>query len=151
MDVLAFSSAGARGPHGKGRRDSPAHRGRGLGPGDEVPPKSNRKDALYKLRHLVENGFLEFKQWRGVATRYAKNSPYLAICQIRAMARGNKPMGIRYHQVIDILAIGQVHTHPGQTEAEIGENAVARMNPRTGEIENLEVRHFQAPWKGTAR
>ena len=43
--------------------------------------------ALYKLRHLVENGFLEFKQWRGVATRYAKNSlSYLAICQIRAMA-----------------------------------------------------------------
>ena len=45
-----------------------------------IPPKSNRKEkrdydrALYKLRHLVENGFLEFKQWRGVATRYAKNS-----------------------------------------------------------------------------
>jgi hypothetical protein len=56
----------------------------------------------------------------------------------------DKTLSIRYHQVIDILAIGQVHTHPGQTEAEIGENAVARMNPRTGEIENLEVRHFQA-------
>ena len=45
-----------------------------------IPPKSNRKEkrdydrALYKLRHLVENSFLEFKQWRGVATRYAKNS-----------------------------------------------------------------------------
>ena len=54
--------------------------------------KSNRREkreydrALYKLRHLVENGFLDFKQWRGVATRYAKNSlSYLAICQIRAM------------------------------------------------------------------
>ena len=58
-----------------------------------IPPKSNRREkreydrALYKLRHLVENGFLDFKQWRGVATRYAKNSlSYLAICQIRAMA-----------------------------------------------------------------
>ena len=51
---------------------------RGMNP--VIPPKSNRKEkrdydrALYKLRHLVENGFLEFKQWRGVATRYAKNS-----------------------------------------------------------------------------
>ena len=44
---------------------------RGMNP--VIPPKSNRKEkrdydrALYKLRHLVENGFLEFKQcgeWR---------------------------------------------------------------------------------------
>ncbi len=63
---------------------------RGMNP--VIPPKSNRREkreydrALYKLRHLVENGFLDFKQWRGVATRYAKNSlSYLAICQIRAM------------------------------------------------------------------
>ncbi len=56
-----------------------------------IPPKSNRKEkreydrALYKLRHLVENGFLEFKQWRGIATRYAKRAAsYLAACQLRA-------------------------------------------------------------------
>ena len=48
-----------------------------------IPPKSNRREkreydrALYKLRHLVENGFLDFKQWRGVATRYAKNADSL--------------------------------------------------------------------------
>ena len=45
-----------------------------------IPPKKNRKDQreydkdLYKLRHLVENAFLKLKQWRGVATRYTKNS-----------------------------------------------------------------------------
>ena len=57
-----------------------------------IPPKSNRKEPrdydryLYKLRHLVENAVLKFKQWRGVATRYAKNAAsFLAICQIRAM------------------------------------------------------------------
>ena len=44
---------------------------RQLGMGPVIPPKSNRREkrdydrALYKLRHLVENGFLEFKQWRG--------------------------------------------------------------------------------------
>ena len=57
-----------------------------------IPPKSNRKEqrdydrVLYKLRHLVENGFLEFKQWRGIATRYAKRTAsYLAACQLRAV------------------------------------------------------------------
>ena len=45
-----------------------------------IPPKSNRREkrdyarALCKLRHLVENGFLEFKQWRGMATRHAKKA-----------------------------------------------------------------------------
>ena len=62
-----------------------------LGMEPVIPPKSNRKEqreydrALYKLRHLVENGFLDFKQWRGIATRYAKRaSSYLAACQLRA-------------------------------------------------------------------
>ena len=45
-----------------------------------IPPKKNRRDQrffdrdIYKLRHLVENAFLKLKQWRGVATRYAKTT-----------------------------------------------------------------------------
>ena len=57
-----------------------------------IPPKSNRKEPrdydkdLYVLRHLVENAFRHLKEWRGVATRYAKNYPsFLVACQIRAM------------------------------------------------------------------
>ncbi len=43
--------------------------------------------ALYQARHLTENAFVKLKEWRGVATRYAKNAAsYLAICQIRALA-----------------------------------------------------------------
>lgn len=57
-----------------------------------IPPKSNRthqrefdKD-LYKLRHLVENAFLKLKQWRGIATRYAKTTKtFLAECQLAAI------------------------------------------------------------------
>jgi len=56
----------------------------------EIPPKSNRKDQrefdrhLYKVRHLVENAFLKLKQWRGIATRYAKrSSSYLAAVHFR--------------------------------------------------------------------
>ena len=57
-----------------------------------IPPKKNRKEQreydeyLYKLRHLVENAFLYLKQWRGIATRYAKNTKsFLAAVQIRCI------------------------------------------------------------------
>lgn len=55
-----------------------------------IPPRSNRKEPrqydeyIYKLRHLVENAFLKLKQWRGIATRYAKRaSSFLAAVQLR--------------------------------------------------------------------
>jgi transposase len=55
-----------------------------------IPSKRNRKEQrehdkeLYKARHLVENAFLHLKQWRGIATRYAKNtSSFVAAVQIR--------------------------------------------------------------------
>ena len=58
-----------------------------------IPPKKNRlvqrkyDRELYKLRHLVENAFLYLKRWRGIATRYAKNSSsFLAAVQIRCIA-----------------------------------------------------------------
>ena len=57
-----------------------------------IPPKRNRKvqrdydKELYKIRHLVENAFLHLKQWRGIATRYAKNSTsFLAAIHIRCI------------------------------------------------------------------
>ena len=44
-------------------------------------------EALYQARYQVENCFGRLKDWRGVATRYAKKAAtYLAICQIRALA-----------------------------------------------------------------
>tara|TARA_Y100000813_G_scaffold184143_1_gene154997 strand:+ start:149 stop:517 length:369 start_codon:yes stop_codon:yes gene_type:complete len=58
-----------------------------------IPPRKNRKDqreydkALYKLRHLVENAFLHLKRWRGIATRYAKNTKsFVAAIQVRCIA-----------------------------------------------------------------
>jgi transposase len=57
-----------------------------------IPPRVHRKvqrqydQYLYKLRHLVENAFLTMKQWRGIASRYAKRlSSYLASVQIRSL------------------------------------------------------------------
>ena len=58
-----------------------------------IPPKKNRieqreyDEYLYKLRHLVENAFLMLKRWRGIATRYAKNTAsFLAAVHIRCIA-----------------------------------------------------------------
>jgi transposase len=58
-----------------------------------IPPKRNRKERrkydkhLYKVRHLVENAFLHLKQWRGIATRYAKTTAsFIAAVQIRCIA-----------------------------------------------------------------
>ncbi len=57
-----------------------------------IPAKKNRTAAreydkeLYRLRHLVENAFLHLKRWRGIATRYAKNTAsFLAAVQIRCL------------------------------------------------------------------
>lgn len=57
-----------------------------------IPSKRNRKiqrdidSYLYALRHIVENTFQKFKEWRGIATRYAKNtSSFIAVLQIRAI------------------------------------------------------------------
>jgi len=58
-----------------------------------IPPKKNRTiqrlydKSLYKARHLVENAFLHLKRWRGIATRYAKNTEsFLAAVHIRCIA-----------------------------------------------------------------
>lgn len=58
-----------------------------------IAAKRNRKHQrdydryLYRPRHLVENAFLHLKRWRGIATRYAKNTAsFLAAVQIRYIA-----------------------------------------------------------------
>jgi len=58
-----------------------------------IPPKRNRNiqrsydTEIYKARYLVEQAFLHLKRWRGIATRYAKNSAsFLAAIQIRCIS-----------------------------------------------------------------
>lgn len=59
-----------------------------------IPPRIHCKVAhpydnhLYKLRHLVENACLRMKEWRGIATHYAKQlSPFLAFVHIPLRTR----------------------------------------------------------------
>jgi uncharacterized protein YuzE len=48
----------------------------------------------------------------------------------------------RYDREGDILYISKCPPYPEQESEEIGDEVVARLNPRTGEIENLEVLFF---------
>ena len=57
-----------------------------------IPPRRHRRKQRaydkerYKMRHLVENAFLHLKRWRGIATRYAKNTAsFLADVNIRCL------------------------------------------------------------------
>ena len=58
-----------------------------------IPSKKNRivsrdyDKYIYRMRHLVENAFLNLKRWRGIATRYAKTlASFVAFVQIRCIA-----------------------------------------------------------------
>jgi uncharacterized protein YuzE len=48
----------------------------------------------------------------------------------------------RYDRAADILYIDRVSPHPGQETEELGDDVIARINPVTGQIENLEVLFF---------
>jgi hypothetical protein len=48
----------------------------------------------------------------------------------------------RYDREADILHIDKCAPYPEQESEELGDDVVARLNPRTGGIENLEVLFF---------
>ena len=62
-----------------------------------IPPKRNRREKpwydplSYRRRHLPENHFADLKQFRGLATRYAKlKERYLAVIHLAAWFRDTK-------------------------------------------------------------
>jgi uncharacterized protein YuzE len=48
----------------------------------------------------------------------------------------------KYDRAADILYIDKVLPYPEQEAEELGDDVIARFNPTTGEIENLEVLFF---------
>ncbi len=48
----------------------------------------------------------------------------------------------RYDREADILYIDKLAPYETQESEEIGDGVVARLNPETGEVENLEVLFF---------
>ncbi len=51
-------------------------------------------------------------------------------------------LSFKYDREADILYIDTVQPYPLQETEELGDEVIARLNPETGEIENLEVLFF---------
>jgi uncharacterized protein YuzE len=54
---------------------------------------------------------------------------------------GNK-LTFQYDRQADILYINKCPPYPEQESEELGDEVIARLNPQTGDIENLEVLFF---------
>ena len=54
----------------------------------------------------------------------------------------HKGLTLTYDREGDILHIDKILPYPEQESEEVGDDVVARFNPNTGEIENLEVLFF---------
>jgi len=48
----------------------------------------------------------------------------------------------KYDREADILHIDKCPPYPEQESEELGDEVIARLNPQTGEIENMEVLFF---------
>jgi hypothetical protein len=53
-----------------------------------------------------------------------------------------KKLKFTYDRVSDILYIDKVNPYAEQNSEELGDDVIARFNPKTEEIENLEVLFF---------
>jgi uncharacterized protein YuzE len=51
-------------------------------------------------------------------------------------------LSFQYDREADILYISKCPEYPEQESEELGDDVVARLNPRTGEIESLEILFF---------
>ena len=54
----------------------------------------------------------------------------------------DKKLSFKYDREADILHIDKCLPYAGQESEELGDEVIARLNPATGEIENLEVLFF---------
>ncbi len=55
----------------------------------------------------------------------------------------------KYDREGDILYINKCHPYAEQESEELGDDVIARINPTTGEIENLEVLFFSTRLLGS--
>ena len=53
-----------------------------------------------------------------------------------------KRLTFKYDRQADILYIDKMPPYPEQETEELGDEVIARLNPNSGEIENLEVLFF---------
>jgi uncharacterized protein YuzE len=57
------------------------------------------------------------------------------------------PLTVEYDPSADILYLGKTKPYPEQETEELDYGVVARLNPRSGDVENLEILFFSARMK----
>lgn len=58
------------------------------------------------------------------------------------MNRMGKEMTFTYDRTADILYINFIDPYPEQETEELGDDVIARLNPDTGNVENMEILFF---------
>ena len=51
-------------------------------------------------------------------------------------------LSFKYDREADILYVNKCAPYPEQESEELGDEVIARLNPKTGEVENLEILFF---------
>jgi uncharacterized protein YuzE len=51
-------------------------------------------------------------------------------------------LSFKYNREADILYINKCQPYPEQESEELGDDVIARLNPNTGDVENVEVLFF---------
>jgi len=51
-------------------------------------------------------------------------------------------LSFKYDREADILSINKCQPYPEQESEELGDDVIARLNPKTGDVENVEVLFF---------
>ena len=51
-------------------------------------------------------------------------------------------LSCKYDREADILYINRRHPYPEQESEEVGDDVIVRVNPKSGEVENVEVLFF---------
>jgi uncharacterized protein YuzE len=54
----------------------------------------------------------------------------------------DKKLTLRYDKIGDILYIDTCPPYPAQESEELGDEMIARLNPTSGSVENLEILFF---------
>jgi uncharacterized protein YuzE len=54
----------------------------------------------------------------------------------------DKKLTLRYDKIGDILYIDTCPLYPAQESEELGDEIIARLNPTSGSVENLEILFF---------
>ena len=56
--------------------------------------------------------------------------------------RMDAKLSFKYNREADILYINKCQPYPEQESEELGDDVIARLNPKTGDVENVEVLFF---------